>query len=105
MLEPTSWPGWIQATGLFIAFAVAVVLGVHAYNAHVHESGQLISRRKWMYWLYSVVFLVIGIADFAQLCISTSFGGYTKASFYLGYFTLLLAVPYVAFTVSICRRS
>lgn len=96
MFEPTHWPGWVQAARLLIAFIFTAGFGIHAYNAHVHESGEAVSPRKWMYWLYSMVFLVASVMNFMQLSITLVFRSYERASFHLGYSTLLLALSYIA---------
>lgn len=104
MLEPTDWPDWVQIARLLMVFALAAGLGIHAYGAHVREFGQMVSSRRWMYWLYSVAFLVMSVTNFVQLAISLAFRSYTKASFHLGYFTLLVVVSYVALIVGVRRK-
>lgn len=104
MLHPTHWPDWFQTLRLFVAFAMTVGLGIHAYNAHVRESVEAVSPRRLMYWLYSAAFLFISIANFAQLAITTIYRSYDKASFHLGYATLLLALSYVALLAGVRRK-
>ena len=96
MLDPIHWPDWFQAARLLFTFALTVGFGIHAYNAHMREAVEAVSPRKWMYWLYSMVFLVAGIANFMQLVITLVFQSYEKATFHLWYSTLLLILSYVA---------
>lgn len=104
MLDMTNWPNWLHATRLWGAFLLTSALGIHAYNAHKLESVRAISPRKWMYWLYSMVFLVAGVANFTQLIITIVFGNYDKAGFYLGYLTVLLALSYFALLAGVRRK-
>lgn len=101
MVDPILWPNWIQAARLLFTFALTVGFGIHAYNAHMREAVEAVSPRKWMYWLYAMVFLVAGIANFMQLVITLVFQSYEKASFHLGYSTLLLILSYVALLVGV----
>ena len=101
VLDPRHWPDWFQAARLFITFALTAGFGIHAYNAHKQEVVEAVSPRKWMYWLYAMVFLVAGIANFMQLVITLVFQSYEKASFHLGYSTLLLILSYVALLVGV----
>jgi len=105
VLNPTNWPDWFQAARLLLAFGLTAALGIHAYNAHVLESVQAISPRKWMYWLYSMVFLLTGVANFTQFAITVVFRNYEKASFHLGYSTMLLALSYLALLAGARRKS
>lgn len=83
---------------------LSVGFGIHAYNAHVRESVEAVSPRKWMYWLYSAAFLAASIANFTQLAVSMVFGSYEKASFHLSYSTLLLVLSYVALLAGVRRK-
>ena len=105
MLDPSHWPDWLQAARLLVAFVVTAALGIHAYNAHVLESVEAVSPRKWMYWLYSMVFLAAGVANFTQLVITLVFRNYEKAGFHLGYSTMLLALSYMALLAGVRRKS
>lgn len=96
MFDPAHWPNWLQIARLFGTFALTVGFGIHAYDCHVREADEAVSPRKWMYWLYSMVFLVASAANFAQFCVTLEFQSYSKASFHLGYATLLLVLSYVA---------
>ncbi len=105
MLDPSHWPDWLQAARLFVAFGVTAALGVHAYNAHVLESVQAVSPRKWMYWLYAMVFLAAAVANFAQLAITLVFRDYARAGFHLGYLTMLLVLSYVVLLAGVRRKT
>ena len=104
MLDPAHWPNWLQAAGLLVAFALTAGFGIHAYSAHVLESVEAVSPRKWMYWLYAMVFLVAGVANFTQLIITLVFRNYEKAGFHLGYSTMLLALSYMALLAGVRRK-
>jgi hypothetical protein len=105
VLDPSHWPNWFQAARLVVAFVVTAALGIHAYNAHVLESVEAVSPRKWMYWLYAMVFLVAAVANFAQLAIAVVSGGYGRAGFHLGYFTMLLVLSYVVLLAGVRRKA
>ena len=105
VLDPTHWPDWFQAARLFVAFALTAAFGIHAYGAHVRESVEAVSPRKWMYWLYSMVFLVAALANFTQLVITLVFRNYEKAGFHLGYSTMLLILSYMALLAGVRRKS
>jgi len=105
LFDPTKWPDWFQIVRLLCAFALTAGFGIHAYNAHKQEIVEVVSPRKWMYWLYSMVFLVASIANFTQLCITLIFRNYEKASFHLGYSTLLLVLSYIALLAGVRRKT
>ena len=105
MLDPTKWPDWFHALRLLFAFALTAGFGIHAYNVHKLESVDAISSRKWMYWLYAMVFLVASIANFTQLCVTLAFHNYGKASFHLGYSTFLLVLSYIALLAGVRKRT
>ena len=105
MFSPGQWPAWVHVFRLLFAFLLTAVLGIHAYSQHKREAVEAISPRKWMYWLYSAVFLLASVANFAQLCVTIVFQNYEKASFHLGSSTLLLALSYVALLAGVQRRS
>ena len=106
MLDPRHWPDWFQAARLFIAFALTAGFGIHAYNAHKQEAVEAVSPRKWMYWLYAMVFVLASVANFTQFAITLVFRSYEeKASFLLGYSTLLLVLSYVALLAGVRRKN
>jgi hypothetical protein len=105
VLDPSHWPDWLQAARLLVAFVVTAALGIHAYNAHMLESVEAVSPRKWMYWLYAMVFLAAAVADFAQFVITLVFRNYGKAGFDLGYLTMLLALSYMVLLAGVRRKS
>ncbi|MGC8863877.1 MAG: hypothetical protein ACP5R5_14035 [Armatimonadota bacterium] len=90
------FPDWAHALRLLVAFLLTAGLGIHAYYRHKQESVELVSPRKWMYWIYAMVFAAASTANFAQLCVTIVFRNYEKASFHLGYLTLLLMLSYAA---------
>jgi hypothetical protein len=104
VLDPTHWPNWFQATRLFLTFALTAGFGIHAYNAHMRESVEAVSPRKWMYWLYAMVFLVASVAYFTQFMVTLVFRSCEKASFQLGFSTLLLVLSYVALLAGVRRK-
>lgn len=104
MFDPAHWPDWFQAIRLMVAFFITAGLGIHAYYQHKQEAVEAVSPRKWMYWMYSVVFLVASTATFAQLCVTVVFRNYSKAPFHLGYSTLVLALSYLALMGGVRRR-
>lgn len=98
-------PDSIQALRLLAAFLITAGLGVHAFHQHKQEAVEAVSPRKWMYWIYSVVFLVASAACFTQLCVTVVFRDYTRAPFHLGFSTLLLVLSYVALLAGTKRRT
>jgi len=105
VFNETDWPDWIHYLKLVAAFLLTVGLGAHAYYWHKKEALTGVSTRKWMYWLYSIVFLAAGTANFTKLCVTAAFRDYEKSSFHLGYLTLLLALSYLALQTGVRRRS
>ena len=101
MPDPAHWPNWLQIVWLLGSFAITVVFGIHAYDRHAREAVEAVSPRKWMYWMYAMVFLIASVANFTQICITLVFQSYEKATFYLGYSTLLLVLSYVALLVGV----
>lgn len=95
----------MQTARLLFAFLLTAAFGVHAYYQHKQEAVEAVSPRKWMYWIYSMVFLVLSLASFTQFCVTVAFRSYEKASFHLGYTTLLLALSYLALLAGVRRRS
>lgn len=104
MFNVENWPSWYQALRLLFAFLLTAGFGIHAYYQHKHEAVEAVSPRKWMYWLYSMVFLVASAANFAQLCVTLVFSNYQKASFHLGTSTFLLVLSYMALLAGVRRR-
>lgn|GEM_PF-705608 len=105
MLDPVHWPNWLHIARLLGTFVITVVLGIHAYDRHVQEAVEAVSPRKWMYWMYAMVFLLASVGNFTQLCITLVFQSYEKATFHLGYSTLLLVLSYVALLAGVSRRT
>jgi len=91
-----AWPGWFYFLRLFFACLITAGFGIHAHYRHRQEANEIVSPRKWMYWIYSMVFLAACAANFTQLCTTMVFQNYTQASFHLGYFTALLLLSYFA---------
>jgi cell division protein FtsW (lipid II flippase) len=100
----SSFPEWAHALRLFIAFLLTAGFGIHAFYQHKQEAIEAVSPRKWMYWIYSVVFLGASSINFMQLCVTMVFRNYQKASFHLGYFTLLLMLSYAALLAGVRKR-
>lgn len=105
MFHPGIWPEWFHGLRLLGAFLLTAGFGIHAYYRHKQEAAEAVSPRKWMYWLYSVVFLGASAANFTKLCVVIVFSGCGRPSFQLGYSTLLLVLSYVALLVGVRRRS
>lgn len=103
-MDPASWPGWLQAARLLFTFVLTAALGVHAFYQHKQEAVEAVSPRKWMYWVYAMVFLLASTANFTQFCITVVFQDYRKASFHLGVSTLLLVLSYLALLAGVKRR-
>jgi len=104
VLDPANWPDWFQALRLLVAFVLTAGFGLHAYYQHRQESIEAVSPRKWMYWMYSMVFLLASTATFAQLCVTLVFRDYSKAPFHLGYSTVVLVLSYLALMGGARRR-
>lgn len=86
-------------------FAVTAALGIHAYNAHVLESVDAASPRKWMYWLYAMAFLAAAVANFVQFAILLIFAQRGGVGFQLGYLTMLLVLSYVVLLAGVRRKT
>ena len=99
------FPDWAHALRLLVAFLLTAAFGIHAYYQHKQESVEVVSPRKWMYWIYAMVFLGASAANFAQLCVTIVFRNYEKASFHLGYFTLLLILSYASLLAGAKHRA
>lgn len=95
----------LQTARLLFAFLLTAGFGVHAFYQHKQELVVATSPRKWMYWLYSVVFLAASVVTFAQLCVTLVFRDYQRATFHLGYSTLLLVLSYAALLAGGRRKS
>ncbi len=104
LFNAAQFPDWAQAVRLLIAFLLTAGFGTHAYYQHKQEAVEAVSPRKWMYWMYATVFLGASAANFLQLCVTIVFRNYEKASFHLGYFTLLLMLSYAALLAGVRRR-
>ncbi len=104
MLDWNDYPQWFQLLRLTASFLLTAGLGTHAYYLHRREFVEAISPRKWMFWIYSMVFLVASLANFLQLCVTMVFGDYQKSVFHIGYFTVLLMLSYVALMAGTRRR-
>ncbi|NLN76120.1 MAG: hypothetical protein GX139_07390 [Armatimonadetes bacterium] len=96
MPDPIIWPDWFQATKLIVVFALDIGFGAHAYRAHIREAEQATSSRRWMYWLYALVFLVVGIGLFVHLLVAGVFRSYREAGYSLELLSLLLILSYIA---------
>ena len=105
MFDPAHWPNWLQILRLSGTLGLTVLFGIHAYDRHAREAVKAVSPRRWMYWLYAMVFLLASVANCAQLTLTLMFGSYEKASFHLGYSTLLLVLSYVALLAGVSRRT
>ena len=73
MPDKIFWPFWLQFLKHAVTFVLVAGAGIHAYYKHVQEAVSPVSRRKWMFWIYAVVFMAAGAAVFAQLCIVSTF--------------------------------
>lgn len=102
--DPATWMSWFHPLRLCFSFLLTASFGIHAYYQHKQESVQAVSPRKWMYWIYSMVFLAVGAANFTQLCVTLVFGIYERPSFHLGYSTMLLVLSYGALLAGVRRK-
>ena len=105
MTESVHSQEWFHIVRLLLAFLLTAGFGIHAFYQHKQEAIETVSPRKWMYWLYAMVFFIASIANFTQLCITIAFGYYLKAPFHLGYSTFLLVLSYVALLAGVKRRT
>ncbi len=97
-------PEWLHGVRLAGAFLLTAGCGIHAYSQHKREAAAAISPRKWMYWLYSVVFIGASAANFARLCVIMVFPGHASSSYPLICATLVLVLSYVALAVGVRRK-
>jgi len=104
VFDPMKGPDWFHVLRLMFAFLLTAIFGVHAFYQHKIEAEEDVSPRMWMFWLYAAVFLLVSAANFTQLMVTIVFHGYQKASFHLGYSTLLLILSYTALLAGV-RRS
>ncbi|MDH7602292.1 MAG: hypothetical protein QHI38_09110 [Armatimonadota bacterium] len=105
MFKVSQFPDWVHVIRLLTAFLLTSGFGIHAFYQHKLEAFDAASPRRWMYWIYSLVFLGVSAANFMQLCITVVFRDYERASFHLGYFTLLLILSYAALLAGVRHRS
>lgn len=105
MTDLTTWPDWMQAARLLLAVLLTAGLGIHAFRQHRQESFDVASPRKWMYWAYAMAFAAASAANFLQFAITVVFRSYEKATFHLGYSTLLLMLSYAALLAGVRRRT
>ena len=105
MIDSIQTQDWFHILRLLFVFLMTAGFGIHAYYQHKQEAIQAISPRKWMYWLYAMIFLLASIANFTQFCITMVFQYYQKAPFHLGYSTFLLVLSYVALLAGVRRRT
>lgn len=98
-------PDWLQILRLCLTFILTAGLGIHAFYQHKQEVSELVSSRRWMYWLYSAAFLLVCIANFTQLCVVFVFHHYERTSFHIGYSTLLLMLTYATVLVGARRKA
>jgi len=103
MIDPRTLPDWFQALRLSFTFLMTAGFGLHAFYQHKQQELDAVSPRRWMYWIYAMVFAVATAANFAQLCVMMVFRDYEKATFHLGYSTLLLVLSYVALLAGVRR--
>ncbi|MEN6357130.1 MAG: hypothetical protein ABFD83_08615 [Armatimonadota bacterium] len=90
---------WFYVFRVISVFLLTVVMGVHSYYRYVQESLKVVSARKLMYWLYSVVFIVASITNFVLLVLALAVGNYGSTPLHIGVFTLLLVSSYIALLV------
>jgi heme A synthase len=105
MVNPTSFPDWIQYIRLSASCIITVALGIHAFYQHKQESVEAVSPRKWMYWLYAVIFLLAASVNLTQLCVTAAFRNYEKASYHVGYSTILLMFSYLTILAGVKRKT
>ncbi|MHB9038512.1 MAG: hypothetical protein ACYC64_17815 [Armatimonadota bacterium] len=89
-------PNWFHALRLLMAFLLTAAMGIHSYYRHVQESVKVVSARKLMYWLYSVVFLFACTTNFVLLVLTLASKNYGDMPPHIGVFTLLLVFSYLA---------
>ncbi|MCL5102752.1 MAG: hypothetical protein M1133_01380 [Armatimonadetes bacterium] len=104
MLDTDNWPNWLHVLRLLFALSLTAGFGIHAFYRHKQEIAEAVSARTWMYWLYSMVFLLASAANFTQLYTTLAFHSYQRASLHLGYSTLLLVLSYMAVLAGVKRR-
>ena len=95
MFDITHWPDWLQTLRIFLTFALVIGFGIHAYRAHAREYARATSSRRWIYWLYAMAFLGMGVANFSYLLVYRILRSYSQATLYLGLLSLLLMLSYV----------
>jgi cell division protein FtsW (lipid II flippase) len=97
-------PCWFQEARLFLVFLLTAGFGINAYYQHKQEAVEAVSPRKWMYWTYALVFLMVSSVTFLQLCITVAFKSYSRASFHIGYSTFLVIISYFTLMAGTKRK-
>jgi len=97
--------GRFEVLELTIAFLVSAALGVHAYYYHARERDEIVSARRWLFGLYSAAFLVVALANCAQLVVTIMAGDHRRLFVHLVTITLVMVVSYSFVLIGVRRKS
>lgn len=95
------FPTWLHILRLLVTFLFCAGMGIHAYASfNIHS----ITARKWMFFLYSLVFLFTSLLTLAYLMVSAKMGDYSNGPVKLGTFNMLLIFSYLALNYEVGKR-
>jgi hypothetical protein len=95
------FPVWMQILRLLATLLLCTCLGVHAYAS---SKTHLLKARKWVFLLYSLVFLFTSLVTLAYLMVSIRMEGYSQGPVKLGLFNMLLIFSYLALSYGVGKR-
>lgn len=80
----------------FVALIITASLGTHAFYRHKREAEQIISARRFYFWFYALIFLLISLADFAHIRIIEATASYGRESYAVLYAGAIAMISYIA---------
>lgn len=101
MISASALPTWFHILRLLVTFFLCAGCGVHAYACF---KTHLLVARRWLFWLYSMLFLMTALAIFVYLMIAVQMRDYSKGPFALGMFSVLLIFSYFTLTYGVGKR-
>lgn len=94
---------WAVIAKRVITLLVLAACGLHSYVQYKRRGSKLPTSERWLFLVFSLIFLFGTIANFAAATLTAKVGA-TTGPFNYGDFSLLIAVLYVVFSFSVKQR-
>lgn len=79
---------------IYLLTVLTIGGGIHAYYMHSLEMGNFTSSRKWVYWIYSAIFLLLSSLNVVVLSVALAFPQTGSAIVNMAYASFAILLSY-----------